>query len=135
MSVTETYECYPPERALVIDGDDSLVHVIRVALMQVGFEVEVAHTVDEALALPLCDYDLFILDMKLEDMRGLQVAQKIRSSVLTADTPLIICSTNMGSCDIVRGLDAGADDYVSRTLQPVTFKARVHSLMRRHRGA
>lgn len=132
---TESYEYYPPERALVIDGDESLAHTISMALQQVGFEVDVVMTVDEALAVPLCEYDLFVLDMKLENMRGLSVAQKIRSSVLTADTPLIICSTNLGSCDIVRGLDAGADDYVSRTLQPVTFKARVHSLMRRHRGA
>lgn len=119
-------------RVLVVDGEESQTSLLRLALEREGYDVEAVSAVDDALSKPLGHYGLFIVDMKMDNMQGLDFARTLRQSPSTVNTPLIICSTMENDHDIVDGLDAGADDYVSRSISVPTFLARVHSLMRRH---
>ncbi len=106
--------------------------MLRLALEREGYDVEAVGAVKEALCKPLDDYGLFIVDMKMDNMQGLDFARSLRNRPETSATPIIICSTMDNDRDIVDGLDAGADDYISPSISVPTFLARVHSLMRRH---
>lgn len=119
-------------RVLVVDSEEAHTRLMRLALEREGFDVEIVGSVDEAMSKPLGDYGLFIVDMKMNNMQGVDFARMLRRSPSTVNTPLIICSTMENDHDIVDGLDAGADDYISRSISVPMLLARVNSLMRRH---
>ncbi len=122
------------DNILVVDGEEGIRTTIRLALTQQGYKVDVAPTVANAYSKPLHNYAMFIIDMKMDQMAGLELAMKLRNSPCTGHAPLIIfCSTKESERDIVQGLDAGADDYILRSFNLPTFLARVNALMRRHK--
>ena len=119
---------------LVVDGEEKLRTTIRLALTQQGYQVDVAPTVESAYDRPLERYSMFIIDMKMDHMSGLELARVLRSSPAVSQIPLIIfCSTKESERDIVQGLDAGADDYILRSFNLPTLLARVNALMRRYK--
>lgn len=122
------------DHILVVDGEEKLRTTIRLALTQQGYQVDVAPTVASAYDKPLERYSMFIIDMKMDHMSGLELAMSLRNSPATGQIPLIIfCSTKESERDIVQGLDAGADDYILRSFNLPTLLARVNALMRRHK--
>jgi len=110
-----------------------LTELIRRALTEDGFAVDVASDGEQAEALAFVnDYDGIILDLVLPRKSGLQLLQQMRRE--SRATPTLILTGRRAKQDIVRGLDVGADDYLTKPFDLDELKARVRALVRRARG-
>jgi len=116
-------------RVLIVDDDEKLVALARLALSKNGVEVETAVTSAEALeSLENRDPDLVILDIVLPDISGWEVLRRIRES---SGVPVMLLSGRDSDVDKARGLDLGADDYLTKPFSFMEFEARVRALLRR----
>ena len=122
---------YGDYRVLVVDDDERLLALARLALSRNGVEVETATTSTEALEM-LGDWrpDLVILDVVLPDLSGWEVLRRIRES---SDVAVMLLSGRDSDVDKARGLDLGADDYLTKPFSFLEFEARVRALLRRSR--
>lgn len=109
---------------------EPLVHVLR----RTGWEVDTAEDGERALALALSvPYDAIVLDIMLPHRDGLSVLAEVRRAKLEA--PVILLTARDDVRDRVRGLDLGADDYLSKPFHASELLARLRAVMRRHGGA
>lgn len=117
-------------RVLVVDDDQSLLLVLRQQLEQAGYEVLTATSGREALRV-FYDYrpDLVILDTRMPEMDGYTLISRIRE---VSDIPILVLSAYGEEEDVVRGLDAGADDYVLKPYRLQELLARLRALLRRY---
>ncbi|MBC8331205.1 MAG: response regulator transcription factor [Anaerolineae bacterium] len=116
-------------RILVVDDEKRMVRFIRLNLEYDGFQVIPAYSGKEALdqvrnALP----DLILLDIMLPDIDGFQILQKIREF---SSVPVIMLTAKGEEDDRVRGLEGGADDYVTKPFSPRELVSRVRAVLRR----
>jgi two-component system response regulator MprA len=121
-----------PARVLVVDDDVRIAAAIRRALSYEGYEVEVAHDGPTALSVQRNGrHDVVVLDVMLPGFDGIEVCRRIRSA---GDDVAVLMLTAMTEVpDRVRGLDAGADDYLVKPFAYEELLARVRTLLRRHR--
>jgi DNA-binding response OmpR family regulator len=114
---------------LTIEDDDDVRLMLRMSLEDAGFDVSEAPTAFDGLARFAADKpDLVLVDLKLPDRSGFDVCRALRQ---TSGVPIIIVTANESSSDVVNGLDAGADDYVTKPFNPVELTARIRALLRR----
>lgn len=119
-------------RILVADDDPATRRFIQVSLQLEGFDVVTAADARQALARSSADPpDLVLLDLCLPELDGAEVCRRIRLDPRTCHVPVIIVSGRRDTGDAVRGLAAGADDYVLTPLDPAELAARVRSTLRR----
>jgi len=116
-------------KILVVDDDLELLGLIGFALRQAGYLVIPAADGNEALATFEREQpDLVILDVNLPGLDGFEVCRRIRAE---AATPIMMLTVRGGEEDQVRGLDGGADDYLTKPFSPRSLLARVRALLRR----
>jgi DNA-binding response OmpR family regulator len=115
-------------RVLVVEDDLDIAPPLVRALSREGHEVDVASTAAEALRR-VGSCDLVLLDVGLPDRDGLEVCREIRS--LGLDTPVLMLTARTTEADIIVGLDAGADDYLTKPFRVAEMQARVRALLRR----
>jgi len=116
-------------RVLVVDDDPSITGVVAAYLRRDGFDVDVFHDGQEALASALCRPPrLMVLDLSLPRMNGLQVLRVLRGR---HNTPVILLSNRRDEESRVKGLRLGADDYVTKPFSPREIAARVEAVLRR----
>ena len=117
-------------RILIVDDDPLIAEFVRRGLQEDGHVVDVAHDGDRGRMLALTEpYDAVILDVVLPDAMGYDVARAIRAKA--KDTPILMLTSKSATEDIVRGLDAGADDYLVKPFALEELKARMRALVRR----
>ncbi len=117
-------------RILVIEDEPTVVEFLRTGLTYEGYEVRVTESGREGLELALNqDFDLIILDLMLPDMDGFDVCRKLRS--YGKDVPIIMLTARTEIQDRVRGLDLGADDYITKPFSFDELLARVRARLRR----
>jgi DNA-binding response OmpR family regulator len=118
---------------LIIDDDEKLLALARLALSKHGIRVETVATSAAGLA-KLLEFpaDLVILDVVLPDLSGWETLRRIRES---SDIPVMLLSGRDSDVDKARGLDLGADDYLTKPFSFLEFEARVRALLRRPRAA
>jgi DNA-binding response OmpR family regulator len=118
-------------QVLVIDDDDTLLALARIALAKHGIEVETAASAADGLAR-LADRapDLVVTDILLPDLSGWEVVRRIREAT---DVHVMVLSGRDTEVDKARGLDLGADDYLTKPFSLLEFEARVRALLRRVR--
>jgi two-component system, OmpR family, alkaline phosphatase synthesis response regulator PhoP len=123
-------------RVLVVEDEGDIAGLIRHTLERSGeATVEVATSGDEALKLATDQPpDLVILDLNLPVLSGLDVCRVLRSRQATARTPIIMLTARTSEGDRVIGLDAGADDYVTKPFSLRELSARVRAALRRGKG-
>lgn len=123
------------QRILVVDDEETLCEALRFNLEAEGFEVETAFSAEQALAMPLESFDLFLLDIMMGEISGVQLARIIKANPATAAIPIIFCTARDSEDDMVEGLDLGADDYISKPYSLRNVMARVRSVLRRSAGS
>ncbi|TSC91446.1 MAG: two-component transcriptional regulator [Candidatus Berkelbacteria bacterium Licking1014_96] len=115
---------------LVVEDEKKIASFVRRALELEKYTVEIASSGEEALEkIEINDYDLIILDVMLPGIDGFKVCSKLRR--LKISTPLIMLTAKTQIADRIRGLDAGADDYLTKPFSIDELLARVRSLLRR----
>jgi DNA-binding response OmpR family regulator len=122
-----------PRSVLIIEDDVRIRRVVAIALRTEGLEVHEAGTGEEGLELLReRDPDIILLDLMLPGQDGFEVCRQIRR---TSDTPVIMVTARSDSHDVVAGLEAGADDYVTKPFVAKELSARIRALVRRSRGS
>jgi two-component system copper resistance phosphate regulon response regulator CusR len=117
-------------KILVVEDDRKVAGFIEQGLREEGYAVDVAPDGDEATMLAhVYDYDLVVLDVMLPKKTGLQVAVELRRE--GRRTPILMLTARDATEDVVRGLDAGADDYLTKPFKFDELLARVRALLRR----
>ena len=116
-------------RVLLVEDDPAISEPLARALGREGYEVLASSTGREALT-NVEGADLVVLDLGLPDMDGLDVAREIRAD--GGCVPILILTARTDEVDMVVGLDAGADDYVTKPFRLAELLARVRALLRRH---
>lgn len=121
-------------RVLVADDEPYVVLAIAEVLASLPASVLTAHDGDEALRLARSErVDLILLDVKMPGLDGFQVARALKKDPATASIPLVFFSALGAPSEKIRGLELGADDYVTKPIDAEELKARVRTILRRSR--
>jgi DNA-binding response OmpR family regulator len=122
----------PSTRILVVEDEEALARGLQFNLERKGYQVDVARDGREALerlSASRTGYDLVVLDIRLPEVDGFQVCQRLRSG---GDfTPILMLTARAQPDDVVYGLKLGADDYVTKPFDLAELLARVEGLLRR----
>jgi len=117
---------------LIVEDEPAQAEVLRYNFAREGFDVSVAGDGDEALLLvEEHQPDILILDWMLPGTSGIAVCQRLRGRVETRSIPVIMVTARGEEVDRIRGLNSGADDYVSKPFSPAELIARVRAVLRR----
>ena len=123
-------------RILLVEDDSALAELLVYNFRREEFEVERTGNGEEALLLAKENPpDLVILDWMIEGESGIEVCRRLRRLPATANVPIIMLTARGEEADRVRGLDTGADDYVTKPFSPRELMARVGAVLRRVRPA
>jgi two-component system phosphate regulon response regulator PhoB len=117
---------------LVVEDESAIAELIAINLRHAGFEVTVA--VDAAAAQAAVDLvlpELVLLDWMLPGQSGVQLAKRWRADPRTRELPLIMLTARAEESDKITGLDAGADDYLTKPFSPRELMARIRAVLRR----
>lgn len=118
--------------ALIVEDDESLRTLLHYNLEKEGYRVVVAGDGEEALArIALQTPDFVLLDWILPKLSGLEVCRHMRGRAETARVPVIMLSARTEDTDAVRGLEIGADDYVTKPVSMIELIARIRAILRR----
>lgn len=123
------------KRLLVVDDEETLCEALRFNLEAEGYKVDTANSAEDALAMDLSVYDLFLLDIMMGEISGTQLAKILKSNPVTASIPIIFCTAKDSEDDMVDGLELGADDYIMKPYSLRNVLARVKSVLRRTSGS
>jgi len=119
-------------RILIVEDEPSIAELIAVNLSHAGYEVEKAMQTDLAMnAMRETLPSLIVLDWMLPGKSGVQFAKELRANERTRSLPILMLTAKSEEADKVMGLDAGADDYVTKPFSPKELVARVKALLRR----
>jgi two-component system alkaline phosphatase synthesis response regulator PhoP len=120
------------KKILVIDDDVKTVELVKLYLDRDGYQVLTAYDGVEAIRLARERYpDLIVLDLMLPDIDGLEICRTLRRE---SDVPIIMLTARTTDQDKLKGLDLGADDYVTKPFSPKELVARVRAVLRRLPG-
>ncbi len=121
-----------PGRILFIEDDQSIRQQTTALLRDEGYSTEEASTaVDGLKTFDGRAVDCVLLDVNLPDLDGFEVCRRVRAR---SDVPIIMVTARSDSFDVVAGLEAGADDYVTKPFQPKELMARIRAMLRRSQG-
>jgi DNA-binding response OmpR family regulator len=124
-----TYEQQMEKTALIVEDDKAVLQLIRLYLAQAGYRVLEAQDGIVGLRMALEESpDIVLLDLNLPGMDGIEVCKNVRKE---SDVPIIMVTARVEEDDRLRGLDLGADDYVSKPFSPRELVARVNAVLRR----
>ena len=115
---------------LVVEDEDKIAQFIRTGLVEAGYEVELQSSGESALkAVAEREFGVVILDVVLPGRNGIEVCRAIRR--LRLSTPILMLSALGAVADKIAGLDAGADDYLTKPFSFEEFLARIRALLRK----
>ena len=123
-------------RLLLVEDDPALAELLEFRFRQQGYAVTVTPDGDEALLLAAEQVpDLVVLDWMVEGTSGIEVCRRLRKGKATAHVPIVMLTARGAEDDKIRGLETGADDYVTKPFSPRELLARVSAILRRIRPA
>jgi two-component system response regulator RegX3 len=117
------------DRILVVDDEPAIVDAVAYALRASGFEVDTFGDGESALdAARANGYEVLVLDVRLPGLSGIEICRRLRSE---SDVPILILTAMDAEVDRVLGLEAGADDYVTKPFSVAELVSRVRAILRR----
>ncbi len=121
-------------RILTVEDDERIRTAVRMALEDEGWLVDEAETGEVALdQFSREPADVVLIDIMLPGMDGFEVCRSIRRA--SSDVPIVMVTARVDTHDVVAGLEAGADDYLTKPFAPKELSARIRALLRRARAA
>ena len=121
------------KKILIVDDEKDILEFLGYNLRKEGYEVIEAKTGDEALQLVKNNTpDLIILDVMMPGIDGIETCQRMREMPKLKDTLIIFLTARNEDFSQIAGLDAGADDYVSKPIKPKVFLSRIKAIFRRN---
>ncbi len=121
-------------RILVVEDEDALSTLLQYNLEKEGYSVDVADDGEEALvSIDERQPDLVVLDWMLPKVSGIEVCRRLRGKAETRNIPIVMLTARGEESDRVRGLDTGADDYLTKPFSMVELTARIRAVLRRIR--
>ena len=125
-----------PTHVLVVEDEAALAELLKYNLEKEGYQVRLAMDGEEAMvAADERAPDLVLLDWMLPKASGVEVCRRLRSRQETRNTPIVMLTARGEESDRVRGLDIGADDYITKPFSMTELLARLRAVMRRIRPA
>jgi diguanylate cyclase (GGDEF)-like protein len=119
-------------RILLIDDDPLMRHIVKSALAGDDYVFAEAHTGADGLAQALADRpDLILLDIMMPDMEGYEVCHRLRANLTTLSVPIVVLTALAETAEKVRGMQVGADDYVTKPFDPRELRSRIAAHLRR----
>lgn len=119
------------ERILVVDDEPDLCEILKFNLENSGYAVDTANSGEEALAKDIAAYNLFLLDVMMDDMSGFTLASCLRKIPQLANTPIVFITAKGDENDVLTGFNVGADDYIHKPFRISEVIARVRAVLRR----
>ena len=120
------------KRLLLVEDDRALAELLDYQFSRAGFDVSATASGEEALVLvDEVKPDIVILDWMIEGISGIEVCRRLRRRAATADLPIIMLTARGEEEDRIRGLETGADDFVTKPFSPKELIARTNALLRR----
>ena len=121
---------------LVVEDEPAVVTLLSYNLRKQGYRVEAAADGHEALArVAETRPDLVLLDWMMPNLSGIEVCRQLRRNPSTRDLPVIMLTARAEDQDAIRGLNTGADDYITKPFSVEALMARIRALLRRSAGA
>lgn len=129
MSASETIGGLGAVRVLIVDDDEALAEMLALVLQGEGFTSRIVKRGDQAVAA-FREYkpDVVLLDLMLPGLDGIDVCRELR---LESGVPIVMLTARTDTLDVVRGLESGADDYISKPFKPKELIARIRARVRR----
>ncbi|MBN8836695.1 MAG: response regulator [Sphingobacteriia bacterium] len=122
----------PAKRILIADDEPDIVEIIQYNLAKEGYEIYTAKDGNEAIErAKQLNPDLIILDIMMPKKTGVEVCQYLRTQPLFQDTLIVFLTALSDETSHIKGLETGADDYVSKPISPKVLVSRVNALFRR----
>ncbi len=121
---------------IVLEDDTDISNLVRYHLQQIGFSIHACTSGEQALSMAReVSPQLFLLDIMVPGINGLEVCRKIRESKLHALVPIVFLTAKATEDDKIKGLELGADDYITKPFSPRELVARVKAVLRRSEQA
>ena len=116
----------------VVDDEEDILELIKYNLEKEGFKIDGFTSGEDVLKKAKKTHpDLFVLDLMLPGVDGLEVCKTLKSDATTKDIPIIMLTAKGEEPDIVSGLELGADDYITKPFSPKILTARIKAVLRR----
>jgi two-component system alkaline phosphatase synthesis response regulator PhoP len=126
----------PSSKILIVDDEEDILELLRFNLSREGFQVLCAASGEEALEKVKTEMpDLILLDLMLPGMDGLDVARDVKNQAPTKEIPIVMLTAKGEEADIVKGLEIGADDYITKPFSRKVLTARIKAVLRRKGAA
>jgi adenylate cyclase len=120
-----------PQRILIVDDNEANRDILEARLKVHGYELLQAADGEEALAAVQRDHpDLILLDVMMPKLDGVEVCRRIKGDATLPFTPIILVTSKSDTRDVIAGLDAGADEYLTKPVDQAALVARVKSVLR-----
>jgi two-component system phosphate regulon response regulator PhoB len=123
----------PAPTVLVVEDDPTILQLLEVNFEMEGFIVVRAEDGEQGLAAAReCRPDVIVSDVMMPNMSGLELVQALKAGAATKAIPVILLSAKAQGADVRMGLDAGADDYVTKPFEPLDLIDRVNAVLLRN---
>ena len=120
------------QKILVVDDEPDIIELVSYNLKKAGYSVVSASDSEEALSrFRKGRFDLIVLDLMLPGIHGIELCRILRNNEKTAQIPIVMLTAKGEETDKIRGLETGADDYMTKPFSPKEFIARVKAVLRR----
>jgi DNA-binding response OmpR family regulator len=124
----------PAATVLVVEDDPVILRLLEVNFELEGFTVVLAHDGIEGVEVArAASPDVIVSDIMMPRASGIELVQTLKQDEATASIPIVLLSAKAQTADLKTGLDAGADDYVTKPFEPLDLVERVNALLARSR--
>jgi DNA-binding response OmpR family regulator len=121
---------YKGKKILIVDDEEDLCEILQYNLDNAGFITGVAHSAEEAITMPVHEYDLLLLDVMMGPISGFKLADMLRKEQ-NNPVPIIFLTAKDTENDLLTGFSLGADDYISKPFSINELTARVKAVLKR----
>lgn len=122
----------PAPTVLVVEDDPVILRLLEVNFDLEGFSVLLAHDGEEGIDVARAERpDIVVSDIMMPKVSGIELVQALKADEATAAIPIILLSAKAQTSDLKHGMDAGADDYITKPFEPLDLVDRVNALLSR----